>query len=92
MCMVFKVSRSGFYYWFSRPESKRREENVKILETNKEIRRSQPKKEVYGALRMLRDLKAQGFCCGKNRVAVIMRNNGSLSKVKWEFKRTLAFW
>lgn len=88
MCLVFKVSRSGFYYWFSRPQSKRREENVKILEAIKEIRQSQPKKEVYGTLRMLRDLKAQGFYCGKNRVAAIMRKYGIHSKIKRKFKRT----
>jgi putative transposase len=88
MCCVFKVSRSGFYYWFSRPESKRRNENVKILEAIREIRQSQPKKEVYGALRMLRDLNARGFYCGKNRVAAIMRNNGIRSKIKRKFKRT----
>jgi putative transposase len=88
MCLVFKVSRSGFYYWFSHPASKRREENVKIMETIKEIRQSQPKKEVYGVLRMLRDLKELGFYCGKNRVAAIMRNNGIRSKIKRKFKRT----
>lgn len=88
MCWVFKVSRSGFYYWLSRPESRRRNENIKILETIKEIRQNQPKKEVYGALRMSKDLKARGFCCGKNRVAAIMRNNGIRSKIKRRFKRT----
>lgn len=88
MCFVFKVSRSGFYYWLSRPDSKRRNENMKILETIREIRQSQPKKEVYGALRMLNDLKAKGLNCGKNRVAAIMRNNGIRSKIKRKFKRT----
>jgi hypothetical protein len=56
MCLVFKVSRSSFYYWLSCPESKRRNENIQILETIKAIRQSEPKKEVYGALRMLKDL------------------------------------
>jgi putative transposase len=86
--MVLKVSRSGFYYWLSSPESMRSNENRKILEAIKAIRRSQPKKEVYGALRMLRDLKAKGYYCGKNRVAAIMRNNGIRSRIKRKFKRT----
>lgn len=88
MCCVFKVSRSGFYYWLSCPESKRRTENMEILEAIKEIRQSQPKKEVYGALRMLRDLTEQGFCCGRNRVAAIMRKYGIHSRIKRKFKRT----
>jgi transposase InsO family protein len=88
MCLVFKVSRSSFYYWLSCPESKRRNENIQILETIKAIRQSEPKKEVYGALRMLKDLKAKGFYCGKNRIAAIMRKNGIRSKIKRKFKRT----
>jgi len=76
MCMVFKVSRGGFYYWFFCSESTRRNADKKILETIKEIRRSQPKKEVYSVLRMLKDLKDKGLYCGKNRVAAIIGGTG----------------
>ena len=37
---------------------------------------------------MLRDLTEQGFCCGKHRVAAIMRKYGIHSRIKRKFKRT----
>jgi putative transposase len=88
MCSVLKVSRSGFYAWFSRPESQRMEENMYILETIKAIRKEEPKKQSYGALRMLRELTARGIDCGKNRLAAIMAGNGIKAKIKRKFKCT----
>jgi putative transposase len=88
MCSVLAVSRSGFYAWFSRPESQRTEENMYILETIKAIRKSEPKKQAYGVLRMLKELAARGIDCGKNRLAAIMYDNGIKAKIKRKFKCT----
>jgi len=88
MCFVLKVSRSGFYSWLSRPASQRVEENKMILEIIKKIREEQPKKQVYGSLRMFAELKGHGISCGKNRVANIMHENGICSKIKRKFKQT----
>ncbi len=88
MCKVLTVSKSGFYAWLSRPESQRKEENMYILETIKAIRNEEPKKQVYGVLRMLEELATKGIKCGKNRLASIMSGNGIRSKIKRKFKCT----
>ena len=88
MCFVLKISRSGFYGWLKKPKSERRKANEEILKAIKEIRRKEPKKQVYGSPRLTRELCAQGIRCGKNRVAGIMKNNGIKAKTKKKFKRT----
>lgn len=88
MCIVLKVSRSGYYGWMSKPESERKMENEEILDTIKEIRAKEPKKMVYGSPRLTKEMNERGFLCGKNRVARIMRKNGIKAKTVKKFKRT----
>ena len=88
MCKVLKVSRSGFYDWLKKPESERKKENIMILEKIKSIRKKHPKKEVYGAPRLAKELNSMGVSCGKNRIGRIMKNNGIRAKVKKKFKQT----
>ena len=63
-------------------------ENERILEEIKRVRLKQRKK-VYGAPRMHQELIANGFSCGKNRVARIMNKNGIKSTIrkKWKPKK-----
>jgi transposase InsO family protein len=88
MCFVLKVSRSGFYDWLKRPKSARGSENAAILEAIKTVRKEYPKKEVYGAPRLVKELEEMGLSCGKNRVARIMQRNGIRAKTKKKFKQT----
>lgn len=91
MCYVLRVSRSGFYGWLKRPKSERRKENEVILKAIKNLREEQPKKQVYGSPRLMRELWELGIQCGKNRVASIMKDNGIKAKTKKKFKRTTDF-
>lgn len=59
-----------------------------LLEAIEAIRKEQPKKQVYGAPRLARELNEQGLPCGKNRVARIMMNNGIKARLKRKFKQT----
>jgi transposase InsO family protein len=88
MCQILKVSRSGFYAWIKKPESKRRKENAVLLKTIINIREKQTKKQVYGAPRMTMELNSIGLSCGKNRIARIMSTNKIQAKTKKKFKQT----
>jgi transposase InsO family protein len=88
MCVVLKVSRSGYYGWMRRPASERKMENKEILDAIKEIRAKEPKKMVYGSPRMKKEMNERGFSCGKNRVARIMSKNGIKAKTVKKFKQT----
>src|SRR3972149_723698 len=86
MCKVLGVSRSGYYGWRKRPQSKRRRENDQVLmEIQKSHKRS---KDIYGSPRITEDLRAKGIRCGKNRVARLMRNNGIVARSRRKFKAT----
>lgn len=58
------------------------------METIKDIREGQPKKQVYGSPRMAIEVKDQGLLCGKNRIARIMKDNGIKARIKRKFKQT----
>ena len=86
MCALLNVSRSGFYAWKTRPESRRSRENraledrIRLLHANSH--------GIYGAPRIHRDLDDDGVRCGKNRVARIMRVAGICSRSRKKFKAT----
>jgi len=86
MCRVLGVSRSGYYGWRKQPQGKRRNDNDKLLLSIKELYRKN--RGNYGSPRITDDLRDQGFCCGKNRVARIMKANGIVAKTKKKFKAT----
>ncbi len=86
MCQIFEVSRSGYYAWLKRPESKRAASNKKLLE---EIRKMHKKhRYTYGSPRLTIALKEAGIACSRNRVARLMRENGIYAKTKRKFKAT----
>lgn len=86
MCTTLEVSRSGFYAWLRRDESRRSRENRRLDELIcEEHERS---RGTYGSPRIHAALKARGERCGLNRVADLMRKVGIRSKVKRKFKKT----
>lgn len=86
MCILLKVSRSGYYAWRGRGKSRRELANEALLIRIKE---SYIKgRRVYGSPRITDDLQGSGIRCGHNRVARLMRLAGIRAKTKRRFKIT----
>lgn len=74
-CRVVGVSRSGFYDWVGREPSARDRHDTRLLELVKWSH--ERSRGTYGAPRVHADLTMErGVCCGKKRVARIMRHAG----------------
>ena len=86
MCRALGVSRSGYYGWKKQPQGKRRKDEERLLIEIKESYRKS--KGNYGSPRIADDLRDKGLCCGKNRVARIMKVNGIKAKTTKKFKAT----
>ena len=86
MCKVFDVSRSGYYSWKTRPESKRSIENKKLLKEIEAIHHLS--RGTYGSPRITKGLPIIYNGVSRNRVARIMARNGIRSKIKPRFKVT----
>ena len=74
MCRTLEVSRSGFYGWQSRPRSDREVTNAMLAVEIEAIWECSDR--TYGAPRVHRWLRKEGFRVGRKRVARIMRVNG----------------
>ena len=86
MCRVFSVSRSGYYRWRSRPESRRAIENRRLDAHIKAIFKQH--KVRYGSPKITDELNDMGFPVGKNRVARRMKENGLRSIVRRKYRAT----
>ena len=86
MCHVLEVSRSGYYTWRERLKSRREQANERLTERIKNLH--EETRRVYGSPRMTDALRREGICCGKNRVARIMRLEGIVGVGKKKFKVT----
>jgi putative transposase len=87
MCEVLEVSRSGYYAWRARQPSIRQKENEELLERIRAIHAQS--RRLYGSPRIRAVLHEQGFRCGKNRVAKIMKDHAVKADVKRRrFRRT----
>ncbi len=86
MCRVLGVSRSGYYAWRVRPESRRSVENRRLLVHIKTIH--QQSRRTYGSPRITDELHARGIRCNEKRVARLMRCEGIRPKTVKKFKVT----
>lgn len=86
MCRVLGVSRSGYYAWIGRPESKRAKENRELLTAIRKVH--QKSRGIYGSPRITEELPAHGLKASRPRVARLMAKNAIRSKVKRKFKVT----
>jgi len=86
MCGVLEVSRSGYYAWLKRPLSPQKMANQSLTQQIKQIH--QHSRQTYGSPRIQAELAAQGFRCGHNRVARLMRQAQVWAKQKRKFKVT----
>lgn len=85
MCEALNVSRSGYYAYINRPESKRSQENKKLLCAI--IKIHEDTRKVYGAPRITKDLPEEQKA-SVGRVARLMRKNGIRSKTVRKYKVT----
>jgi len=87
MCAVLEVSRSGYYAWRARQPGIRQKENEGLLSRIRAIH--EQSRRLYGSPRIKAELVEQGFCCGKNRVARLMKAHAIRAEVKRRrFRRT----
>lgn len=86
MCRLLRVSRSGFYAWQCRPESRRAREDRSLLARIEAIHRQY--REAYGTVKTWKELRAQGVPCGRNRVERIRKQAGIETKRKRRFRVT----
>lgn len=74
LCRVLGVSTSGYYAWRGRGHSARCQADAELTERIRTIHRTS--RGTYGAPRVHAELRAQGVCCGRKRVARLMRAAG----------------
>jgi putative transposase len=84
LCTVLEVSRSGYYDWKRRPESKRATRDAELSTLITEIH--QRSRTTYGAPRVHAELRRLDQRCGRKRVARLMAARGLVgahARRKW---------
>ena len=84
MCVILKVSRSGYYSYLNRSESNRTKKNKSILEI---LKQSHYKDPVAGLDSLWHDVKEKIPCC-RSTVYRIMKENSIKSKRRPKWKQT----
>lgn len=74
MCRAAKASRSGYYAWKSRPESRRDSENRHLVVRIDAIHVEN--KKAYGSRRIHAELRGLKVVCDRHRVERLMRQEG----------------
>lgn len=85
-CNTLDISRSGYYAWLKRPESKRAKEDAVLLQHIRAIHEKSDR--TYGSPRVTEDLRAEGFSVNEKKVARLMRENKIASEAVKKFKIT----
>lgn len=81
-----RVSRSGYYSWLDRPESKRDKENRELTSMIREI--FAENRNVYGTRRIAVKLAGKGVFISRKRISRLMLLAGLSCKTKRKFKLT----
>ena len=84
MCRALAVSRSGFYAWLGREESKHDREDTRLGALIRGI--YDDNRFVYGAPRIHKALQKAGETCSRKRVARIMRRMKLRSKATRRYR------
>ncbi len=84
MCAVLGVSRSGYYKWRDRPESRRTASDRQLLQRIRALHVES--REAYGAYKTWKVLQGRGVVCGRHRVARLRRQNGIEARRKRRFR------
>ena len=86
MCRILSVSSSGYYDWLNRQPSDRFKANEKLATKIKTIFDKQRSRA--GAIRITKQLQAEGEFVGRHRVARIMRQYGWRARAAKKYKAT----
>ena len=86
MCRVLGVSTSGYYAWVARGVSTRRRADEKLAERIEVIHAES--RGTYGSPRIHVELREQGECLGRKRVARLMRERKIAGVSRRKFVRT----
>jgi len=86
LCSVLDVSRSGYYAWLDRGQSKRSQTNAALLTEVRAIHSQS--RGAYGAPRVHRELRRRGFRVNRKRVERLMRQDGLRGRKKRRYKVT----
>jgi transposase InsO family protein len=86
MCHVLEVSKSGYYAWRSHDSSCREQENRQLVQQIRAIHEEHHGR--YGSPRIMHELHAQGYQCGKNRIARLMKISQIRARAKRKFVRS----
>ena len=87
MCRVLKVSRSGFYAWRKRPESKAAKRRSQLVSEMKVVHADRDMKN-YGSPRMRSELVDRGHRVSENTVAKLMKSHGLRAARSRKFRVT----
>src|SRR5262249_32554460 len=74
-CRVLAVSRSGYYAWLARPQSRAAQRRAELTDRIREIHQ-RPHHANYGAPRIHRELLALGHVCNRKTVEKLMCRAG----------------
>ena len=85
MCRVLDVSKSGFFAWLKRVESRRQREDAKLLLRIRGIFADSGR--TYGSPRVWAELVAKGWRVSRKRVARLMRLAGIFAIRKQGYRR-----
>lgn len=85
-CRILQVSRSGYHSFLRRRPSKRAQEQAKLLEGMRAAHEAS--RRTYGSPRVYAELREQGYRCGVNRVARLMREHQLTARTRPRFVTT----
>ena len=85
LCRWLQVSRSGFYYWKSKPVSARSKQSNHILFHI--IQAYKASRGTYGSPRVHHELKTKGIKVGLNKIAKLMQKNGLFARSSAKHKK-----
>ncbi len=74
LCETLGVSLSGYYAWKKRPMSQHQREDQQLAEHIQVVYHIH--RQVYGSPRIHAELRDQGICISRKRVARLMREEG----------------
>jgi putative transposase len=81
-----KFSRSGYYNWLGRPESKQERQHKEWTKQVKEVYNQS--RQIYGSPKVRQQLKKNGVFISERTVTRIMKANGIRSKTVKKYKAT----
>lgn len=84
LCRVLGVSPSSYYSWRHRPTSHRSLENERLVSVMRLIHKTIDRS--YGSPRVHAELLSQGYECGLNRVARLMRHDCLIARTTLRFR------